>query len=388
MDLDAIVEDMVRHDSVRVPPYPSTALKLQSLISGGDYGLNELVDAMKTDQVFTGNILRLANSPFYRRGDAVTSLNAAVSRVGARELTRLAMAATVAQLGQGEGTLVQLRRKVWREGLTSALVAEQLARLSADDPSEAFVAGLLHDVGALLVLTCIEDVLKKWPESERRAAHEWWDLIDRFHVRLGLSLAVKWQLPDVLQRVIAHHHDVYGADDRLTRRVALADQVVSMLESSPEVPPEALAALEGMQPEWAEAMARVIPRIPAFINAFEAENTPGERPAPRPAIKLPEPPPLPEGPEPGFSVELRGHASRGLTYPVTRAARAALCLRAPHPLAPNLLVELAVKTGLDVRFWAVVQRCASVGDQYEVQLAPFALSPEVARAWETLVSAP
>ena len=88
------LDEAVSRGTVRVPPYPSTALQLQAVLAKDDYGTQALVDAMRTDQVFTGNLLRLANSPIYRRGNDVTSIAMAVQRVGARELTRLAMAAS------------------------------------------------------------------------------------------------------------------------------------------------------------------------------------------------------------------------------------------------------------------------------------------------------
>ncbi|MER2559348.1 MAG: HDOD domain-containing protein [Myxococcaceae bacterium] len=131
-----MLAEAVRKDSIRVPPYPMTAMKLQQVLARPDYLQSELVNAMRTDAVFTGNLLRLANSPFYRRGEAVTSLQVAVGRIGAKELTRLAMAATVTQASTGAGppaaprpvaTVVERgarhrgplegRRRRWRRGL-------------------------------------------------------------------------------------------------------------------------------------------------------------------------------------------------------------------------------------------------------------------------------
>jgi HD-like signal output (HDOD) protein len=88
MELAEALADAVQKDSVRVPPYPSTAMKLQQVMSRPDFTIASLVDAMRTDAVFTGNILRLANSPFYRRGDAVTSLKSGTPGIAVRPSLR------------------------------------------------------------------------------------------------------------------------------------------------------------------------------------------------------------------------------------------------------------------------------------------------------------
>ncbi|MCA2980008.1 MAG: HDOD domain-containing protein, partial [Myxococcaceae bacterium] len=173
MNFDEVLRDAVRKDSIRVPPYPSTALKLQQVLGRPDFATADLVAAMRTDAVFTGNLLRLANSPFYRRGDPVTSLPVAVTRVGGKELSRLALAATVSSAAAGAGPLAEVRRHVWRQSLTSALVCEVLAPLDGGDAGEAFVAGLLHDAGKLLVIGCLEDALGKAPGTAAKPWAEW-----------------------------------------------------------------------------------------------------------------------------------------------------------------------------------------------------------------------
>ena len=180
------LDEAVSRGSVRVPPYPSTALQLQAVLAKENYGTAELVEAMRTDQVFTGNLLRLANSPMYRRGSDVANIAGAVLRVGARELTRLAMAAAVTQAASGNG-MFALRRRVWRESLASAVICESLASHGVD-PGEAFVVGLLHDVGKLLALTTLEEVFARGA-APRMSDEICWAEVERTHVALGSMLA-------------------------------------------------------------------------------------------------------------------------------------------------------------------------------------------------------
>lgn len=383
MELAEALADAVQKDSVRVPPYPSTAMKLQKVMAQPDFSMTALVDAMRTDAVFAGNILRLANSPFYRRGDAVTSLGLAVGRIGTKELTRLAMAASVSNAASAAGPLAELRRGVWRRSLTAALVAEALARVDGSDAGEAFVAGLLHDAGKLLIIGCIEDALAK--RSDLRAAPATVEaLLEQEHARFGLILSGRWQLPVALAQVIATHHDAAPAD-ALTRRVALADRIVEALEQQAGVDARALEALTGLPPPACERLAASIPSIPSAVSAFEGDAATAEAVV-TPAL-APEPG-LPTGAAPStrpvaLTLELKG-AAKPTLLDVRRADAHGFVALAKDALQTNRLVELQVQ-GTPVKVWAVVQRALKRGEVHELHCTLFAASPEVARQWSDVL---
>lgn len=380
MELAEALADAVQKDSVRVPPYPSTAMKLQQVMSRPDFSLDALVAAMRTDAVFAGNILRLANSAFYRRGDPVTSLTLAVSRIGTRELTRLAMAAGVSSAATAAGPLAELRRGVWRRSLTAALVTEALAKVEGTDAGEAFVAGLLHDSGKLLVLGCIEDAFAKRPEV-LAASGDIAALLEQEHAKFGLILSGRWQLPVALAQVIAHHHDA-APPDALTRRVALADRIVEALEGQASVDAAALATLTGLPASSCAALAAAIPSIPASINAFEGDATPTES-APSAALVEPVAPPPSSSRAVALTLELRGSAKRVL-LDVRRADAHGFVALAKDALQTNRLVEFQVQ-GSTLKVWAVVQRVRRLGEIHELECSLFAASPEVARQWSRVL---
>jgi putative nucleotidyltransferase with HDIG domain len=381
MTLSEALADAVQKDSVRVPPYPSTAMKLQQVMSKPDFSINALVDAMRTDAVFTGNILRLANSTFYRRGDAVTSLSLAVARIGTKELTRLAMAASVSNAASAAGPLAELRRGVWRRSLTAALVAEAIAKVDGGDASEAFVAGLLHDAGKLLIIGCIEDAIAKKPGLLSDAS-EIEAVLESEHAKFGLILSARWQLPVALAQVIEHHHDAV-APDALTRRVALADLIVEALEEQAGVDAKALEGLTGLKPSSCEALATSIPLIPAAINAFEGDATTPTESAPKaPVVEAVSQTPA-SSRAVAVTLELKGSA-RPVLLDVRRADAHGFVALAKDALQTNRLVELQVQ-GSSLRVWAVVQRVRRRGEIHELDCSLFAASPEVARAWRQVL---
>src|SRR6266540_1684124 len=92
IDLDAAIVDLVSRGAVKIPPYPAVAMKVEQLVRRQDFGLGELTKLVASDQALAADALRLANSAFYSRGTPITSLNAAIGRIGAKEVSRLALA--------------------------------------------------------------------------------------------------------------------------------------------------------------------------------------------------------------------------------------------------------------------------------------------------------
>lgn len=381
MELADMLAEAVRKDSIRVPPYPMTAMKLQQVLARPDYLQSELVNAMRTDAVFTGNLLRLANSPFYRRGEAVTSLQVAVGRIGAKELTRLAMAATVTQASTGAGPLAQLRRGLWRQSLSAALVTEALSKVDGADGGEGFVAGLLHDVGKLLVVGSIEDIIAKQSLSPDAVAIA--HALETQHVPMGRVLATRWQLPEALVTVITRHHED-PLPDALTRRVALADRIVDALEQQASLTTSDLVSLTGLAQPACEALAQMLPGIPATITAFEAESSEPE-PSSTGAFTTPLPAMAPKAAlrPVAFSVETR-RVGTVMRIDVCRADATTFSGLSKHSLDANRLLEFEV-VGEATKVWAVVQRARKVGELFDLECSLYAASPEIARAWQQLL---
>lgn len=377
MNVDDVLMEAVRADAVRVPPYPSTAMKLQKTLASASYTTAQLVDAMRTDAVFAGNLLRLANSPFYRRGDAVTSLSTAVARIGAKELTRLALASTVSSAATQAGPLSSHRRRAWRRALTSAMVCEALAKADGADADESFVAGLLHDCGALLIIGCLEDALAKTKEAAPDDAVVATAIGDH-HLGFGALLAARWQLPPSLADAITAHHDP-RAMAPLTRRVQQADRIAEALEDHASLDAVALAEVTGFSPLACRTLAELIPHIPPAIAAFDAEPVAGAAPkraAPAAAdVKR----------TVSFTLEVRAKGN-SLVLDVCKATPTGFVAIAHGPMPVNRLIEVQVM-GTQTCLWAVVQSVKTLGASQQLECSLFALAPEVAREWTKLLEA-
>jgi HD-like signal output (HDOD) protein len=243
------------------------AVRLGRLAADERATVEELCAVLKQDQALAGAVLRLANSPAHWRGAEVVALHAAVVNLGRRALTGLAWAEALHAHALVGGPLVALRRRAWRESLVAAQVAQWVAELRGDPLEDAFVAGLLHDLGRLPVIGALEALLAALPAADTRSEDGWWALVEQHHVAQGARLASEWGLPGVITDVIAQHHDP-AFDTPLLTAVRVADEVVRLLDGEPGVGAERLGAIAELSAAQCDALAARLPQLPAYLDAF------------------------------------------------------------------------------------------------------------------------
>lgn len=199
-------------DSIdRVPSLPHIVGQVLQRVGDAHSSAADLGGLIEQDMVLAGRVLKLVNSPFYRRPQPVGSIREAVSVIGFASLKSILLAASTANI-----LLVDLepygmvRGGLWRNSIATARVARAVgghSKASADLREEYFAAGLLRDVGLLVLspLLARSNVrLRRTPgvdilQAERRA-------IGFDHGWVGDRLAEKWQLPPALRAVIGRHH--------------------------------------------------------------------------------------------------------------------------------------------------------------------------------------
>lgn len=136
-----------------LPSLPHVVMRmLDACDDNADY--QDLGDIIGNDTALTARVLALANSSFFRRGQPVKSLHQALLRLGVENLRTLVITASLRQfLLKLGGDQWQQLRDFWRHSLTTALVARALAHLTRyGNPDEAFLIGMLHNVGELVLL--------------------------------------------------------------------------------------------------------------------------------------------------------------------------------------------------------------------------------------------
>jgi HD-like signal output (HDOD) protein len=380
--LDEAIADLLARDAVELPPYPAVAMRVARLVRGGDFGLDELARLVASDQALATDLLRVANSAYHARGAPVASIPAAVARVGADELARLALASGLGAVALARGPLAALRRRAWHDGLSSAVLCRELARARSLRHEDAFTCGLLHDFGRVIAISAIERIAAgSRPARAMPQAH--WDAVaDRYHVALGATLASRWELPRVVADAIALHHSGAGegcASRELVEVVRAVDPLVALLGEHASLGPEEAAAIASLSESDTDALERAIQVLPGFVASFERDPGPPDR-------ALLEPPPVSAPREGGRARRVR-LAIGGAEFEATGFAPHQLFVRGPVPLPEGLLLEVEAREREPFSFHARVLLCWPEGERFGASLMPFALTGPALLHWNGLVPA-
>jgi HD-like signal output (HDOD) protein len=388
-DLDQAIVELVSRGAVKVPPYPAIAIQVERLILGGDYGLDELARLVASDQALAADVLRVSNSAAYARGAPVTSAVAAAGFLGAEEVARLALALGLGAHASAPGRLVALRRRAWLDALASAFLCQLLAPGRGLAPDEAFSAGLLHDFGKVLCLGAIEEILERQVVRPDRA-EAWSEIVDRYHVELGVVMAARWDLPPVIADVISLHHADAGAgaaDGALLELVMAVDEVVMMLSDRTHLPAEDLGAAAFLRGDEGDTVSAALGALAAFVASLETGDpwmggaAPSLVAAPPPAPPAPELPPPPDWP---VTLAVSG---KTVTCQVLAVAATHLMLGSPSPVPENLLLRVTVQCEPPWTAFASVKHAwPEPGGGHRLELQPYALGGDALRRWKKLVS--
>jgi len=231
--------DVVFRVTQKLPGLPQTTLRALQVINKPDFQISELTDIIRLDQALAARVLQWANSPFYGLRYKVSTLEHAIMVMGANAIqgvlltiaVREKLTARVVGYGLKEGEL-------WRHSVAVAGGARWLAtQQKYSQPDQAFLAGLLHDIGKLV----LDELLRyepSWAEEWRHLSEQgasfieleqWLTGLD--HAELGGKIAEQWNLPDLLIEAIAYHHTPEKATVQpcLTQFVHLADAAALMI---------------------------------------------------------------------------------------------------------------------------------------------------------------
>jgi len=385
-ELERAVLERLEQGTLRVPPYPSVALALRKLVSQENYGLDEVLTIVSNDPALVADVLRCANAAFFGRG-TVGSVQQAVGRVGASQVTRLALVSGLSGLVRTPGPLAPLRREAWEASLSAAALCQTLAPLRKLSVESAFVAGLLHDFGWLIGISALEEMFATLPAVPQRDDSLWHQGIERCHTQLGMTLAARWNLPPLLCDAIGlHHQDAPQSEFApFVELVAAADRVLALLESEPTISAATLEKVPRLTPLERQALVDAIAQLPELVSAFDSEPQ-GTSAVPR--VHTLAPAPLPEGFHPCEGQVHQLSPRRRGPFALQGLSDSSLVMKGADALPEKQLVELElVLTPAPLRLWAKVMECRSEAGGCRIECKPFALNGQTLARWRELVAA-
>ncbi len=225
-------------DAKDLEPLPQSTTRLAGLLAGEDWAMPDISRVIRLDEALTGRLLGAANSALSGAREEITSVEAAIMRLGAGSVLALALASSVRKSFQSDLPAYGLDEgALWRHSVATALAVE-LARpyCRRSIPPQAFAAGLLHDVGKLVLarhLTpAVLAVMHRVQNDDGFVGFEAESaVLEVHHAELGAVVAENWGLPESIAVGIRFHHSPLEAPSDtgrlLCNLVGMADAVAS-----------------------------------------------------------------------------------------------------------------------------------------------------------------
>lgn len=193
-----------------VPPFPSVAMKLLSLLADGESSFSSIAACIATDPGLSGRLIERANTADQARYCAARNVLQAVVGLGVDRTREISLAIATSAYARS-AIKTEIFRPCWHHTLASALAASEIARQFGLSPAEPYTAALLHDIGRLGLLAAYP---AEYEKAMAQADEQQEDLmtIERAyfgvnHVEVGRWLALRWSLPESIVEVIARHHE-------------------------------------------------------------------------------------------------------------------------------------------------------------------------------------
>lgn len=201
------------------PALPTVVSRIMQITASSDASLPELQKLIEADSSLAVEILRWANSPLFGFRREVTTLQHAITLMGMREVKNLILAKTMFQTFQAPGEFDSFA--LWRHSYYAGMAARIIAKLSQGDidvdANECFTAGLIHDIGKLVIYLELDEESIKKLEYNRplnpNIIEEEESMMGIGHDHLGMQLLKKWTFPPKLQTAVGFHHHPENAPE-------------------------------------------------------------------------------------------------------------------------------------------------------------------------------
>lgn len=215
-----LIADLM-NDRLELPSMPDIALRVREAVNDPDAGAAMVAKIVQADPVVAAQLMKAANSALYGGQKSADSLNAAIVRLGLKNVRELVMAVTMRQVFKTRHPLLNKRMvELWMHSTLIAAIAAVMARkLNGFDPDRALLAGLVHDIGVVPILAHAGDY-----QELARSPEQLEEVITTYRGDVGSMILRRWNFPEEMIAAVLDaenwHRDHDGPAD-------YADLVVS-----------------------------------------------------------------------------------------------------------------------------------------------------------------
>lgn len=260
-------------NEIKLPALPQVLLELMQILDDPNSSAKDLAEVIRLDASLASYLLRLVNSAYYSFPFPIDTVDRAVTLLGTREISSLAVSSSFLKMFKESSARFVTIEEFWKHSISCGTAARVLARrCGRSNPERHFVAGLLHDLGRLVIFVHLPDLAE-----EMLAVEHWRDvslyqaegeLLGFDHGRFGATLLANWNFPKTLVAAVQHHHAPQAAHEfDEPKTVHLANLITNGLglgsSGDDHVPPLDVAT-------WDE-LGLAADELPAIVEELQAE---------------------------------------------------------------------------------------------------------------------
>ena len=229
-----------------VKTLPHVEIRLSKLISDENSTMREFEEVIRLDPTLVLRLLRLVNSSYYGLRQKINSISRAVVFIGMKNLRNMVVTEALKGIvGKGSKSKMATRNGLWLHSATVGICGQMISeRIFEKKGEDAFLCGILHDIGMIIEEQVAKDLFKQTceaydPESKSITDYER-EIIGTDHCEIGSLLAKTWKLPAEIQAGIQDHHNVldHVSPASVTGIIQTADYIACQMKHP---------ALPGMQ---------------------------------------------------------------------------------------------------------------------------------------------
>lgn len=225
-------------------PFSPIMSKILKVIDNPASSAVDIEKVIRYDQILASRVLRMANSAYYGYGGKISTISQAIVVLGLNTLRALLFTASASRIMNKRLFGYRLREgEFWQYSVLTAIGSRILAeKVKYSNIEEAFIAGLLHDIGMLILDVHVKNNFKLIKEVKEKKSIPWYEaeteILGINHSHVGRRLAESWNFPPILVEVLGYHHNPARAsyNQNLTAIICVSAKVGSgLLNSEKEV---------------------------------------------------------------------------------------------------------------------------------------------------------
>ncbi len=226
-----------------LPTPPIVFEQIQKVLNEPDTSVGDVASILSEDPAMSVKVLKLTNSAFYGLQREVDSVKHAVMIIGLEAVKNLVLSASVLNMFKADQSNKEYHEVFWRHSLSTAfasrIIAKRFQKGKVFNPDPAFSAGLIHDIGKIVVccflpdeFKTIQDKMQKDPSASEYDAEK--SVLGFAHCQIGKELSTQWKLPIRMADAIGFHHNPNDPNDSqdLAYLLGLADYVAHVSTSN------------------------------------------------------------------------------------------------------------------------------------------------------------